>query len=199
MPASTRAPSKGTLACGSRYRTWTGRAVTPRNLAPRDLGVRLRQQSLKTVVRHKSTAGSNPDLSASRRSARPPRRYPTRHTEITRPLLAPASLAASWRRFRLARLTARLCSVHLMDRRRLWSSHDAERNRLVGVAPQPFYLEVAKPGVDRVAQRGRWLRRTMKAEHALVEVFRQRSAIYMVAGRTVKRRNGMTLVAVERR
>ena len=71
MPASTRALSKGTLACGSRYRTWTRQSRNAANLAPRDLGVRLRQQSLKTVVRHKSTAGSNPDLSAERPSAPP--------------------------------------------------------------------------------------------------------------------------------
>ena len=84
MPASTRALSKGTLACGADTGPDRGRAVTPRNLAPRDLGVRLRQQSLKTVVRHKSTAGSNsrPLRGAPFR----PARYPTRHTEITRPL-----------------------------------------------------------------------------------------------------------------
>ena len=39
---------------------------------------------MKTVVRHKSTAGSNPDLSAG--APFRPVRYPTRHTEITRPL-----------------------------------------------------------------------------------------------------------------
>jgi hypothetical protein len=36
------------------------------------------------------------------------------------------------------------------------------------VAAKAFHFEIAKPGVDRVAQRSRWLSRTLKAEHALV-------------------------------
>ena len=36
------------------------------------------------------------------------------------------------------------------------------------VAAKAFHFEIAKPGVDRVAQRRRWLRRSLKAEHALV-------------------------------
>ena len=36
------------------------------------------------------------------------------------------------------------------------------------VAAQALHFKIAKPGVDRVAQRGRWLRRPLKAEHALV-------------------------------
>jgi hypothetical protein len=36
------------------------------------------------------------------------------------------------------------------------------------VAAKAFHFEITKPGVDRVAQRRRWLRRTLKAEHALV-------------------------------
>ena len=36
------------------------------------------------------------------------------------------------------------------------------------VAAQTMDFEIAKPRVDRVTQRRRWLRRTLKAEHALV-------------------------------
>ena len=40
-----------------------------------------------------------------------------------------------------------------MDRRCLRSPHDVERNGLVRVAAKAFHFEIAKPGVDRVAQR----------------------------------------------
>jgi len=56
----------------------------------------------------------------------------------------------------------------LMDRRCLRSPHDVEGNGLVGVAAQAFHFEIAVPGIEGAAQRGRWLRRTLKAEHALV-------------------------------
>jgi hypothetical protein len=39
---------------------------------------------------------------------------------------------------------------------------------VVGVAAKAFHFEVAKPGVNCIAQRRRRLRRTLKAEHALV-------------------------------
>jgi hypothetical protein len=39
---------------------------------------------------------------------------------------------------------------------------------LMRVAAKAFHFEIAKPGVDRVSQRGGRLRRTLKAEHALV-------------------------------
>jgi hypothetical protein len=38
----------------------------------------------------------------------------------------------------------------------------------VGVAAKATDFEIAKPGVDRVTQRRRWLRRSLKPEHALV-------------------------------
>jgi hypothetical protein len=55
-----------------------------------------------------------------------------------------------------------------MDRCCLRSPHDFQRNGLVRVAAQAFHFEIAKPGVDCVAQRRRRLRRTLKAQHALV-------------------------------
>ena len=55
-----------------------------------------------------------------------------------------------------------------MDRRCLRSPHDVEGNGLMRVTAKTFHFEIAEPGVDRVTQRGRWLRRTLKAEHALV-------------------------------
>jgi hypothetical protein len=59
-------------------------------------------------------------------------------------------------------------ALQLMDRRCLRSPHDVEGNGLMRVATKAFHFEIAEPGVDRVTQRGRWLRRTLKAEHALV-------------------------------
>ena len=55
-----------------------------------------------------------------------------------------------------------------MDRRCLRSSHDVQRDRLVGIAPEAFDFEIEVTGIERVAERGRRLRRTLKAEHALV-------------------------------
>ncbi len=36
------------------------------------------------------------------------------------------------------------------------------------VAAEAFHFEVAVPGIERIAERGRRLRRTLKAEHARV-------------------------------
>ena len=55
-----------------------------------------------------------------------------------------------------------------MDRRCLRSPHDVEGNGLVGVAAQATDFEIEITGVDRVTQRGRWLCRSLKTEHALV-------------------------------
>ena len=57
-----------------------------------------------------------------------------------------------------------------MERRCLRSPHDVEGNGLVRVAAKAFHFEIAEPGVDRVAQRRRWLRRSLKAGHALYEL-----------------------------
>src|SRR5258708_33739891 len=59
-------------------------------------------------------------------------------------------------------------AFQFMDWRRFRSPHDVEGNRLMRVAAKATDFEIAKPGVDRVTQRGRWLRRPLKAEHALV-------------------------------
>ena len=55
-----------------------------------------------------------------------------------------------------------------MDRRCLRSPHDVEGNGLMRVAAEAFHFEIAIARVDRVTQRGRWLRRTLKAKHALI-------------------------------
>src|SRR5258705_9577589 len=75
----------------------------------------------------------------------------------------------------LVRIAANLRAVlaphvafQFMNRRCLRSPHDVERYRLMRVAAKAFHFEIAEPRIDRVAQRGRWLRRTLKAEHALV-------------------------------
>src|SRR5258707_76817 len=65
-------------------------------------------------------------------------------------------------------LAAAHVTFEFMDRRCLRSPHDVEGNGLMCVAAKAFHFEIAVPRVERVAQRGRWLRRTLKAEHALV-------------------------------
>jgi hypothetical protein len=55
-------------------------------------------------------------------------------------------------------------------RRTMWSA------TVVGVAAKAFHFEVAKPGVNCIAQRRRRLRRTLKAEHALVPRLRASAA-----------------------
>jgi hypothetical protein len=47
-------------------------------------------------------------------------------------------------------------------------AHDIERDGLVRVAAKAADFEIAKARVEGVAQRRRWLRRSLKAEHALV-------------------------------
>jgi hypothetical protein len=87
--------------------------------------------------------------------------------------------ALVWIAADLGAILALHVSLQLMDRRRLRSPHDVEGNGLVCVAAKAFHFEVAVPGVERVAQRGRWMRRTLEAEHALVpfaELIRQADA-----------------------
>ena len=55
-----------------------------------------------------------------------------------------------------------------MNRRCLRSPHDVEGNGLVRVAAKAFHFEIAITCVEGIAERGRWLRRTLKAEHALI-------------------------------
>src|ERR1700730_9258055 len=59
-------------------------------------------------------------------------------------------------------------AFEFMDRRCLRSPHDVERNGLMRVAAKATDFEIAVPGVERVAQCRGWLRRTLKAEDALV-------------------------------
>ena len=65
-------------------------------------------------------------------------------------------------------LAAAHVAFEFVDRRCLRSPHDVEGNGLMRVAAKAFHFEIAEPGIDRVAERGRWLRRTLKAEHARV-------------------------------
>src|SRR3982751_405095 len=58
--------------------------------------------------------------------------------------------------------------LQFMDWHGLRSAHNVQSYRLVRVAAQAFHFEIAKPCVDRVTQCGRRLRRSLKAEHALV-------------------------------
>src|SRR6516225_6561942 len=67
-------------------------------------------------------------------------------------------------------LTAHI-ALQLMDRRCLRSAHDVEGDGLVGVAAEAAHFEILVSGIERVAQRWRWLRRTLKGEHALIPRF----------------------------
>src|SRR6476659_610379 len=59
-------------------------------------------------------------------------------------------------------------TFQFVNRRSLRSPHDVEGNGLMRVAAKAFHFEIAVSGIECVAERGRWLRRTLKAEHALV-------------------------------
>src|SRR5262245_17322288 len=75
----------------------------------------------------------------------------------------------------LVRIPAHLRAVaaahvafELMDRRRLRSAHDVERNGLVGVAAEAPDLQIAVTGIERVTERRRGLRGAFEAKHALI-------------------------------
>jgi len=55
-----------------------------------------------------------------------------------------------------------------MDRRRLRPSDNVQGNGLMRVATQAFHFEIDLTSIEGIAQRGRWLCRPLKAEHALV-------------------------------
>ncbi len=65
-------------------------------------------------------------------------------------------------------LAAAHVAFEFVNRRCLGSPHDVEGNGLMRVASKAFHFEIAKPGVDRIAERRRWLRRTLKTEYARV-------------------------------
>jgi hypothetical protein len=54
-----------------------------------------------------------------------------------------------------------------MNRRCLRSPHDVEGDGLMRVAAKAADFEITKTGIDRVAQRRRWLRRSVERQHAL--------------------------------
>jgi hypothetical protein len=59
-------------------------------------------------------------------------------------------------------------AFEFMDRGCLRSPHDVEGDGLVRVAAEALHFEVDEPRIARIAQRRRWLRRPLKAEHALI-------------------------------
>jgi len=59
-------------------------------------------------------------------------------------------------------------ALQLVDRCRLRSAHDVEGNGLVRVAAEAADFEIAVSGIERIAQRRGWLRRSLKPEHALI-------------------------------
>jgi hypothetical protein len=63
-------------------------------------------------------------------------------------------------------LAAAHVAFQFMDRRHLRSPHDVEGNGLVRVAAKAFHFEVAVPGIERVTERGLWLRRTLRRANA---------------------------------
>ena len=76
-----------------------------------------------------------------------------------------------------------------MDRRCLRSPDNIEGNGLVRVAAEAFHFEIAVSGIERIAERRRWLRRSLKAEHALVpRVARKLIGLLAGFGRPLSRR-----------
>ena len=65
-------------------------------------------------------------------------------------------------------LAAAHVAFEFMDRRRLRSPHDVQRDGLMRVAAKAFHFEIAITGIEGIAERRRWLSRTLKAEQALV-------------------------------
>jgi hypothetical protein len=59
-------------------------------------------------------------------------------------------------------------ALQLVNRRRLRPPHDVERDGLVRVAAKALHLEIRVPGVERVTERGRWLRRSLEGQHSLL-------------------------------
>jgi hypothetical protein len=59
-------------------------------------------------------------------------------------------------------------ALELVDRRRLQSTHNVESHGLMRVAAQAADLEIAIPRVQRVAEGGGRLRRSLVAKHPLV-------------------------------
>jgi hypothetical protein len=59
-------------------------------------------------------------------------------------------------------------ALQLVNRRRLWPSHDVERDRLMRVAAEAADFEIEVASIDGIAERRRWLRGTAIAEPPLV-------------------------------
>lgn len=62
-------------------------------------------------------------------------------------------------------------ALQLVDRRRLRSPHNIERDGLVGVAAKAFYFEVSVPGVEGISESWRWLSWPLESKHPLVPGF----------------------------
>jgi hypothetical protein len=45
--------------------------------------------------------------------------------------------------------------------------NDVKRDALMRAASEALHFEIAVPGVERIAQRRRWLRRTLEGQHSL--------------------------------
>jgi hypothetical protein len=59
-------------------------------------------------------------------------------------------------------------ALRLVDRRFLGAAHDVERDGLVRIATKAANLKVAAPGIERIAERRRRLRRTLERQLRLV-------------------------------
>src|SRR4029077_13510424 len=62
-------------------------------------------------------------------------------------------------------------SFQLVDRRRLVPPHDVERHGLMRVTPEAADFEIGVPGVQGIAQRRRWLGRSLVPEHTVIPRF----------------------------
>jgi hypothetical protein len=68
----------------------------------------------------------------------------------------------------LGAVTAAHIALQFVDRRRLSSAHNVERDGLMGVSAQAFNFKVEVAGIERIAQCRGGLGRTLIGDHAFI-------------------------------
>jgi hypothetical protein len=109
---------------------------------------------LRRQARFDEAGGTAHDHALSSPLARPPCRWRIARRDFGRAqrhqMAALVRIAANFQA-----VLAPHVAFQLMDRRRLRSPHDVERNGLIGVATEATNFEIAVSGIERVAERGR--------------------------------------------
>jgi len=73
-----------------------------------------------------------------------------------------------WIASHLRAIAAPHVPFQFMDRRRLRAANDVQGYGLMRVATEAANFEIAKPGVERIPERGRRLRGPLEGEHPLI-------------------------------